>query len=581
MRIIKEKKKIEKRLHPFHEDALIKASRRSLFLQPPAEFKNKVIKKYAPKYSRSLLLEPWKDHKLVNALKRIKRIKFVSDDWKGSSGNQWRLILQNKFKFIQEYRQDRDSRESTQKYKLFQNVKKILFTDAEKPSDRLQALKLLKYAPNMKSIKSLGLEINFDPDPIVLTKLNTMTSFLSSLEVLQVLFGTGLILPDFVQCHNILKYTTYLSYEMVAKNEALKILDSLSKQCKNLVYLKTDFSYRSFAGFETQAGECLNVFKNFEKLEEIHIIFEDIFYFLEYFRAPPSLKCLNIDSMRGPWKQAYENFFSEDYEKNSNLKDLLENDERLAGYFEKADGLKNLVSLRFFAYQEVGETSDILTFVKFLLKNLSRLETFELDFNYCVTKAEIEYNEYDDDDDYESPKNESIFIDLGDVFEALRDFCGKLRTLKLSFSNNHTISCSQIPEDFIFPKNTEMKFGEDSINELETIRDLFNMIKRPIDGKKLAKNMKLSMFYTVNDNESLLGLLQILKKSPENYQVEMIIVVKGLDLERFDDVPKLLKEDLVVENVSLEVILIERCHWKALGFLQEMSKNVSFVLIGE
>jgi len=93
-----ERKNTTKKLHPFPENALEKASWRS------DESKTKLIAKYALRDVQLIWLRHFNDAQSTNAIKRVKRIRIIRElsSYKPPS-SQWRLILQNKFKSIRTY----------------------------------------------------------------------------------------------------------------------------------------------------------------------------------------------------------------------------------------------------------------------------------------------------------------------------------------------------------------------------------------------------------------------------------------------------------------------------------------------
>ena len=577
----KKKEKIPNKLHRYRENALLKASSPS---SPSEELQNKIILKFAPKYSRSLRLGSWKDAKLINALRRIKKADKVNEKSdKGSRQNQWRLILQNKSKTVQVYNYDRNllhGKEALQKYKTFLNVREIFFDMTSRPFSEKEGedqthftRSLLRYLHGMRKIKDVDLELSRETDPDVLEKLNSMSSFLSSLENLRINCDSDRhkelsILPRLTKCRHILKAITHLSIESTSKVEAGELFECLLEHSKNLASLSLSSSLDSELKF-------LKGLKNSEKLEDFQIALKNLFSFVENFTPPASLKHITIDSIESSWKETSEKFFSQDLDdlEHSAVKDLFENDRRLTFYFDKWNDLKNLVSLRLFISQDSEEVFSILLFLKHLLKNIPTLHTLDLYFQYC-------YGHYFGGTDLIFQHYQMVDISLSEVFEALQDISKKLKTLKLSIGGGHSIDCYSIPDNFSFPQFTEVKFLKYSVCSSGVIETLFDAVKGSGVDQKC---MEISMFQRINgldhDNDSLLEILETIYKPPRNCRIDVNIAVYDLDLESFDEIfnPFIEKgrNGPVVENVSLTVESHD--YLEELSFLGEVFRNVRLV----
>ncbi len=579
----KKMKKIDKKLHPFPEKVIIKAPSK-LTHQPSDKLtNNKLMVKYAPKYSRSLLLESWNDGNLVNALKRLKKVDYLCEsDALCPSGDKWRLILQNKFKSIQRYNHQ-DSfgkKEEIQKYKAFLNLKELLLDLTyesisnwrENKKQKSISRHLLRHLPGMRNIEHFDLEIYRKTDPVMLEKLNSMSNFLSSLKSMKVICATDRkleILPVLVTCNNILKKLTHLSIIPVADVEPGRIFESLFESCKNLIYLSINLTYQSISDLNIHT-QCLRMIQNFDKLEVIRVSFDNIFDFFEDFTAPQSLKHVILDSKAGSWNKAYQKFFEMDLNAlpAKEIKDLFENDQRLAKLSERwKNDLKNLRSLSLLAHQDLEEGSAIPVFAKTLIKNLESLEIFNLQFSNCYPG---EYKPYHDE--YNS---QIIYVDLKDAFEALQDACRKLKAMKLFFSKDHQIFCSEIPKDFTFPQFTEINLSRSAIESFEkTMKNLFDAIKR-----STGKFVKLSINETIYRNSELLNLLRILHKAPRDCKLDMRIIeffgFSSFDENLYPFIQK-ARNGPIVKNVSLTVLLNDIKRLERLSFLSEIFENVEF-----
>lgn len=87
------------------EQFLIEKKHKGIFEKQIHGFKEYYLRKYCPKYYQYLQLDAHYGSKQISSLKRIKKITKVQDYFptRVKIENQWRVILQNKFKSIESY----------------------------------------------------------------------------------------------------------------------------------------------------------------------------------------------------------------------------------------------------------------------------------------------------------------------------------------------------------------------------------------------------------------------------------------------------------------------------------------------
>ena len=561
MQTSEEKKKIPRKYHPFTQEFGTLRSLGRLEIGLPAPLHNQKIAKCAPRVLKSYIMTRAQN---IPALKRIKKITSI-EDCKGSPQNQWRLVLQNKFKSVLEYFPQRHQWESLQKYKTFLNVTKVLLWD-----DFLRK-NLLRYLPGMVNLKCLDLAISSETPPSFLKKLNSMPKMLSRLKIFRVEWNLSEVLEEnlllrFFEKSNIQKYLTHLTTRGGDEDTLLPILKQLPKYCKNLAFLSVSFLEAS------TDSHCsyLKLLGSFENLEGIRILAKDLGSFVNNFALPPSIKHVWINLSAFSWSDGYEELFSEDiYFFQPSLEDRLTGNKRLANFSGQWKNLKNLVSLSISAEHEKDERFFTQVFLKLILKSVPNLVNLDLEMDQL----------WESDENFKIDLSQNNSISLTQMFGAFQNYCDKLEKVKLSLSEKYSLACESV-EGINFPKLTLLQLENNIISDVETVQNIFRIMEKPA----LKEPAKVFLgIIVVKSNETLLDLLETLKNSPRSMEITLTIHVKKISFDTFDTIFEefigKVKKAPAIRNVSLKVHIADHFDDKGLevwSFLNEMFEKVEF-----
>ncbi len=510
---------------------------------------NKILK-YAPKYLDSFLIRDWLDGYVTNPLKRVKKVKSISEDYLSQNTRQWRLVLQNKFKTIQEFDSQRSTRGTIAKSKAFSMVSKVSFSG--------ETSFLLRYMPGLTNLKSLFLKLD-DPEPNTLKGLDLMPKTLSSLKNLGIDLSFGyqssVLFSDFVENKNILRALTHLALKKTSKTNLGENFETLPILCKHLIDLEVHLS---------DADENMKVLKSlrdFENLRKIKIISDNLLLFLENFTLPPLtkevfLKFVNISKNKSE-------LFTQSPE------DALAKNPRFINFFEQWSDLQNFTSLKAsLSNKNEKSTTLIFTLMNLILQRIPGIVSFDLNLDH----ENAFYN------------GGSLYsIDLTNLFETLQKSSNRLQTIRLQLPRPYSLAWP-FKQNIIFPELTHLKLSSGSISDLETIQNVFNTLNKPVSQQK---NVKIRLkTYITRSNEDLLNLVKVLRKPPRNSQVRFGIQIEALDLDTFDEIFQEFMEEAkitpVIRNVSVKIKILcrdsrftyEEVETLALDYLKEMFENV-------
>jgi len=472
----------------------------------------------------------------MNTLKRVKKVRSVSDDGsQNSSGNEWRLALQSKFKSVQVYKPKQYQSKSIEKYRAFSNVTKVKLYDCgnkKRPTkEESRSISFLwsamRYVPGMVNLKSLSIKVDSETHPGVLKRLDSMSKILFSLKKTKIHWvqrrdgEQKTPFSSLLDNKNLLKFLTHLALEGVVEDDFSNTFELLSISCKGLInislkYLEEDMSL-----------DFLRSLENFPELKRIQIFSANVPSFFENLRFPPSAKNIHINLKGSCWEG----------------------------------------SLKIWIERAPREISTILTFVNLILKSIPSLVNFGL-----LVKVEEE------EDAHFSENQEADSIDLMNIFRALQKFSDKLQETWLLLHCLCSLDWSS-RKDGTFPKLTQLILPLSIISDIVTIQNFFSVLK----GSSIEAVNILLCQYVVDSNQALLELLQVLRTPPSNLNVELVIEIKALDFSTFDEIFGSFiekgKKTPAVRNVSLSIGIADTYYDKgveALDFLKKLFGHVTF-----
>ena len=564
------------------------------------------VAKYAPKYCESIGLGLLKEHRNVNAFKRIKKAHEVSYVFGQESGRgQWRLIMQNKLKTICKIERENSGEESIELCKAFSNIRRRLFEDrsywySDFKQDRVYlklSKKFFRFLPGMTKLKDLSLTIRPINHFSLLKKLNSMTRILNSLQGLQIKssvvrdFQETSLLPALVENQKVLKRLTSLSLGKLTDEKSAEIFKTLPKHCKDLKHLKFDIPSKESAlnlpsssisanlsqVFEhmrlqlkhrpkelmlqiSSSGPHANYLQsleNFERLEKIDLKMGHPCFFVDNFRGPLSLKHASFAFERGSWDEISQKLRFVDKDKLSKeqlVEEPTENDKGLYRFFKSWNHLDNLVSLEISCpSQPRVEAIKIFDFVTFLLSSLSSLE----------------HGSFDLKSSYSPLETRDISIDFGNILSALQSVSSRLKSLSFIPPGQCLTTYHSDQETLSFPQLTFVDLSR-NLSDSNSIQNILNMFQKSC-SKESPVQLKLPSVQ-IWTNQTLLDSLKILSSLSRNLTTSFLLWIEDLDLETFESMfEPFIEKPFILKGVSLEIQILE-------NFKSDRSKAFALLL---
>ncbi len=233
---------------------------------------------------------------------------------------------------------------------------------------------------------------------------------------------------------------------------------------------------------------------------------------------------------------------------------------RLVSFFEEWRNLYNLGSLRLSIQCTPVEISTVLTFANLILRNIPRLVKF--DFDLTLKHSDLGYYDVGTSG-------------LMTIFGALLKFSGRLERIYLDFPPSFFLAWLS-GQNITFPKLTELLLPSCPICDVETIQNVFNVVSKNKIEISLGK-------YTINSNQDLLDLLEVIRKPPRNSHFKLKIDIRKLDFTTFDkmfeDFIERATKAPMVRNASLTVEIEEVIFEEiidTLTYLKEIFEDVKF-----
>jgi len=560
--------------HSYAEQFLIEKQNTGITSYNLDTLRDDYLMEYCPRFCKYLKLKAKMNPKTISALKRIKKVTIVDDCFptrvKIGIENQWRLILQNKFKSVESYNDAFNLRSSIKKRKVFSQLTTLSLHNVSDPEEESEVQELcayfwrwqLRHLAGLVNLKFLDVQIQYSEDLIVLKKLNSLSRLLSSLKTFKItyeiysnVYEEVAFLPTIIECKNLLQYITYLKIGSISEEEDCAIFKQLPKRCKNLSFL-------AFGVWEKVSSNYLLKLAEFEKLEGIKIFVEDLPTFMESFIAPNSLKSANICLKKTPCKDLCQTLFSVNlasFLKNPKNPEISKKIERFSQQF------KNLNSLEIRTQDKPEEAYPMLLLIAVtFLQDIQNLQNLNL--NIFNRKFSLP-----------GPIKATTFS-LASLFNMIPNITQQLKSFTLEVPRTYSLNfeSKQKSQNIVLPQLKSFELTAHISSVQETMKKIFTTFP--------DQKISIKLDVAIVSNQDLIGLLQAARDLSKKTKINLIIKIHELDFKNFDkEFQGFLNEKKnasLAENVMLEVqtsVVFPQASW---DLLKEVFKIFTKVSLG-